>query len=230
MNGEELATKQKASQKGRCLSHRGYGQNGIKVGLPLCSSNRFSQLSSLLFTFSQEQIDLPRSAMNYCGPRNAIPSCSATPIFGFGSNHFGSELGLGGNFSAGGTSFAPSMGFGSNRCGIGSLGGYIGFGSLGGRFGGFGDGSFGSLGSGGTTSTASLGVLQGVHPQCINQTPPNEVVVLPPAVILTFPGAVMSATPEPIRIGASAPCAAPEFEKRVRKEKNGKSAEYMEKV
>ncbi|KAJ7307270.1 hypothetical protein JRQ81_009269 [Phrynocephalus forsythii] len=100
----------------------------------------------------------------YCGPSNAVPSCSAIPSVGFGSSHFGSGFGLGGS-------------------------------------------GFGSLGSGGSVSATSLGVLQGVQPQCINQLPPNEVVIQPPPVAVTVPGAIMSATPVPVQVGGVAPCA-----------------------
>ncbi|KAJ7307271.1 hypothetical protein JRQ81_009270 [Phrynocephalus forsythii] len=101
----------------------------------------------------------------YCGPSNAVPSCSAIPSVGFGSSHFGSGFGLGGS-------------------------------------------GFGSLGSGGSVSATSLGVLQGVQPQCINQLPPNEVVIQPPPLVVTVPGAIMSATPVPVQVGGVAPCAA----------------------
>ncbi|KAJ7307275.1 hypothetical protein JRQ81_009275 [Phrynocephalus forsythii] len=99
----------------------------------------------------------------------------------------------------------PNVGFGSSSCGFSGLGGF------GCGFGGFGTGAFGSLGSGGSVSATSLGVLQGVQPKCINQLLPQEVVIQPPPIAMTIPGAIMSATPEPIRVGASAPCAAPGF-------------------
>ncbi|KAJ7307272.1 hypothetical protein JRQ81_009272, partial [Phrynocephalus forsythii] len=54
---------------------------------------------------------------------------------------------------------------------------------------------------------ASLGVLQGIHPKCINQVPPQEASILPPPIVITLPGAILSATPIPLQIGGNAPCA-----------------------